>query len=546
MARNRSWTSETDVLVIGSGGAALVAALVAHDQGARVRLVERTDVIGGTTAVSGGGMYMPLHHHRSPDNSDTREDALDYVRAAAAGRVDDGRLVNFVDNAAAVLRYLEDKTPLRTEEFVMPDYQPYLPGSRPLGRGVEASLWDPSVLGPWARRIRPGHVFSAPALVGEFTQWGALLRPENARMDLIAERLERGLVATGNAMVGMLLKGCLDRGIDIQLETRATELIVDEGRLSGAYALQEDRPVQLAARAVVLACGGFEWDAGLCSTYLPGRMTHPNSPPYNEGDGLRMAMAVGADLDNMTEAWWFPSVAVPGELYAGRALARLSFPERHAPHSMIVNRRGERFVNEATNYNDMPKAFQSFDARTFGLANSPAWAIVDSRYRKTYTLLTLPPGSSDPDWLDQDVTLTGLASKVGIDPEGLRQGVARFNHLCELGRDLDFGRGENSYDQFMGDAFAPHPTLGAIEEPPFYAVPIHSGTMGTKGGPRVNVHGQILDVRGSPIPGLYGAGNAVGSMAGPANWGGGGTLGPALVEAWMAGRHAARSVAAGR
>jgi succinate dehydrogenase/fumarate reductase flavoprotein subunit len=535
----RNWQSETNVLVVGSGAAALVAAIAAHDHGARVRVVERSDLIGGTTAVSGGGMWIPLHHHVREAGPDTREAVLDYIRAASLGRSDDTRLVNFLDNAATILKYLEDNTPLRTEEFLMPDYRQEKPGSKPLGRCVEASLWDPAALGSCRTRIRPGHVFAAPALVGEFTQWSALLRPENAPMDLISERLERGLVATGNALVGMLLKGCLDRGISVEVGTRVVELIKDDGRLTGVYAERDGKPVQLGASVVVLACGGFEWNRRLRSAFLPGRIEHPNSPPFNKGDALLMAMQVGADLDNMTETWGFPSMVVPNETYEGAPLSRLCFAERHAPHSMIVNRRGRRFANEASNYNDMPKAFQAFDPTDFDHPNTPAWAIVDSRYRESYSLATIPPGAPDPEWLDRDTTLAGLAAKVGIDPDGLALGVGRFNELYQKRRDIDFGRGKSVYDQFMGDKSAPHLTLGSIEKPPFYAVPIYPGTMGTKGGPRINVDGQVIDVRGTAIPGLYGAGNSVAAMSGPANWGGGGTLGPAVVDGWMAGRHAA-------
>jgi len=317
------------------------------------------------------------------------------------------------------------------------------------------------------------------------------------------------------------------------------ELVTDEGRVVGVFGEQDGRATQLGAGAVILASGGFEWNPRLTNAYIPGRLTHPNSPPFNEGDALLMAMAVGADLDNMTEAWWFPSLEIPGHLYDGRTLAQLSFAERHAPHSIIVNRRGQRFVNEASNYNDMPKAFQAFDVNDFDYPNLPAWAIVDAQYRERYTLATLPAGSPDPDWLDRAGTLETLAEQVGIDPEGLAQGVARFNHLCDKGRDDDFHRGRSAYDQFMGDDQAPHRTLGRIEKPPFYAVRIHPGAMGTKGGPRTTVHGEVIDVRGATVPGLYGAGNAVAAISGPANWGGGGTLGPAVVDGWMAGRHAA-------
>jgi hypothetical protein len=248
-----------------------------------------------------------------------------------------------------------------------------------------------------------------------------------------------------------------------------------------------------------------------------------------------MAMEIGADLGNMTEAWWFPVVADPAESYDGRPLARLCFAERIAPHTMLVNRRGRRFVNESANYNDMSKAFHTFDPNDYGLANLPCWAVLDGQHRERYALGTSLPGTPDPGWVTRAATPAELAVKVGIDPEGLVAELARFNEFARAGKDPDFGRGESAYDRYLGDRDAPHPNLGTIEKPPFYAVPIHLGALGTKGGPRIDVRGRVLDVRERPIPGLYGAGNVVAGLSGPGYYGAGTTLAIAVTEGFVCG-----------
>jgi succinate dehydrogenase/fumarate reductase flavoprotein subunit len=354
-------------------------------------------------------------------------------------------------------------------------------------------------------------------------------------MDVIADRVQRGLVAGGGALVGMLLRGCLDRGIPIELNTRVRELVRDGRRVVGAVAEREGEALRLDAAAVLLATGGYEWNAELRATFLPGRMTHPASPPGLEGDGLRMAMEVGADLGNMTEAWWFPTIADPVETYDGQPLARLCFAERIAPHSMMVNRHGRRFVNEAANYNDMAKAFQYFDPNGYEYANQPCWAILDAQHRANYSLGTTLPGMPDPEWVTSDDTPEGLAAKVGIDAKGLVESLTRFNEFARAGEDPDFGRGESWYDRCTGDPQSPHSNLGTIEQPPFYAVPVHLGALGTKGGPKIDTQGRVLDVRGRAIPRLYGAGNVVAGLSGPGYYGAGTTLAIAVTEGFISG-----------
>lgn len=532
---------DADVVVVGSGGAALAAALAASDAGCTVTVVERSEAVGGTTAVSGGGVWMPRNHVSG--DGDSREEALTYMSRLAG---ETGLLPRFVDEGPTILAGLEKRTKLRFRRVSWPDYHPEMEGARKAGRMVEPALFDSSSLGPWAERLRRAPFLGLPLTLQESTvDWTPSYTPERYDAGEIRRRVKDGQVACGQALAAALLEGCLSRGIEPVLGTRAVELIVRGGAVAGVVVESDGRRAGLHARAVVLASGGYEWNPGFCSRFLPGHLTHPTSPPANEGDGLLMAMEVGADLANMNQAWWYPAGAVPGETYDGHQLARFLAVERTAPHSIIVDRFGQRFVNEAANYNDMQKAFLGFDANEAKARHLPCWIVFDQQYRSRYPVMTARPGTPDPGWLMADATLEGLAARAGIDPAGLSETVQRWNGFVMSGRDRDFGRGVSFYDRFHGDPNAAHPNLGTVERPPFFALPLYLGAVGTSGGPRIDETGAVQHVRDRPIPGLYGAGNVVASPAGPAYFGGGTTLGMALVWGHIAGTSAAGFVSSG-
>jgi succinate dehydrogenase/fumarate reductase flavoprotein subunit len=349
---------------------------------------------------------------------------------------------------------------------------------------------------------------------------------------------ERGF---GQAMVGRLLKACLARGIEPELSCEVTGLIRSNGRIDGVELADGSRIT--ARNGVVVASGGFEWDADLRQAFLRGPVTAPASPPTASGSGLRLAMAAGARLGNMTQAWWAPTLAPPGRTWAsGEQRAEPVLIERTVPHGLLVNRAGQRFCNEAANYSALAGAFHAFDPQSYDYLNIPAWLVFDAQYVARYPLGTRLPPAPIPDWVPRADTIVELAELIAVDPASLEATVSRFNTHARAGHDPDFQRGTSAYDHFYGDRSRSGTavTLGPIEQAPFYAARIEIGLLGTNGGPRTDAAARILGHDGTPIPGLYGAGNAIACPTGGIYAGAGGTLGPALTFGYIAGRTAAR------
>lgn len=527
------WDQEYDVVVLGSGAAGLTAALTAAAAGATVQVYEKAGTVGGTTAVSGGIAWIPAHN-RCPDRELTVEDALQYLRAQSFGSMDDALVDTFVRTGPSMLDFVEDHSGLRFEVATgFPDYQPELPGGQPTGgRSLSAAPFDLGQLGDWATRIT-----AFPA------DWSNVGFDAETRARLHAEVERAGdLCVAGTALIAGLLKGLLDLGVTPCTHSRATEIIVDSEGVAGVRIAGPEASMNIRARrGVILGTGGFEWDSVLVQAFLRGPMHGAVSPPNNTGDGLRMAMALGADLANMGEAWWVPIVRIPNDTIEGRQRSRSVRLERTRPRSIIVNQAGRRFVNEACDYNSMAGAFHYLDPRG-GYVNDRGWMVFDAIHLRNYGFLGIAPGQPVPDWFCESADLTELAAKTGIDAAGLARTVEQWNRNVVAGADPDFGRGSSAYDGYWGDDRATTPagkTLGPIDTAPYYAVPVHIGAMGTKGGPRTDRDGRVLHVNGKPIAGLFAAGNAMAGATGRAYGGAGGTIGPAMVFGYRAGYAAA-------
>ena len=460
------------------------------------------DRIGGTTALSGGNGWFPANRH-IPD--DTPEAALAYLRALSLGDADDGMLQVFTQEAGSVVERLERETPLAWQSIPYADYHAEFEGGREQGgRTLEPMPIDPPP--HVAAMVRDAPNVTAPVTYVELAT-GVIDR------ELIAERKARGTFTLGRALLAALLEGCLDAGVEVETGRRVQELP--------------------AADAVVIATGGFERDPQLARAFLRGPMLAPVGAPSARGDGLRLAMAAGAQLGSMSEAWWCPAAQLPGETIDGEPLSRLILTERARPGCLLVNGRGVRFVDEAQNYNDLGRALQNFEPTSFSFPNVPAWLVFDGRYRATYRLGPLSRRDPDPDWLERGETLAELAGRIDVPAAALEATVARFNEGARQGEDPDFGRGSLPYDRFIGD-------LGPLDDAPYFAFRVLPGCLGTKGGPKTDDAGRVLSImNGKPLPGLYAAGNAAASPFGLAYPGAGGTIGPAVVFGTRAGEAAA-------
>ena len=531
---DQKWDLEADVVVAGSGGAGLTAAILAHDNGANVVVIERSGKVGGTTAVSGGGLWVPMNGHMSEVGaSDSRDEALAYCLALTAGQAPDELVETFVDTAHVMVRYLEEHTPLKFSATEMPDYRAEEQGAKMGGRTLDPEMLLKSELGEWADKLRPSPLMFVPLKIEESLR--GMSQPKSIPVAVVVDRMKKGIVASGNALVGRLLKGCIERNITILLETRARTLVREGEAVVGLKAEQDGQPYSISAKGgVVLACGGFEWNEKLREEHLPVSVAGSCSPAENEGDGLAMALEAGAEIGNMDQAWIYPGGTVPSEEHEGRPVSRWIMAERTLPHTILVNKAGRRFANESQNYHDLGKSF--LDA-----ANLPCWAILDSQYRSKYPILTSMPGDPDPDWITKADSLEELAGVLGIDGGGLTSTVERWNEMVEQGKDADFGRGEGGYERWLGDPEAPHPNLGTIIEAPFYALPVFAHSAGTKGGPKTNAKGEVINAQGNAIPGLYAAGNVMANIAGPGYYGGGGTIGTAMTWGYLCGFNAAKA-----
>lgn len=522
----------------------MAAALAAHEAGAKVALIERFDRIGGTAAISGGVIWVADNpRQRAAGMSDSREEALAYFKALDHGDLVDDTLEAFVDRGPEALEFLENIGALSVSLLDgYPDYYLDRPGAKPEGgRALDHDLFALGYLGEWAGCITAIEEMK-PMMLRETPLGGGTGVVEPEEMQRRVANNERGF---GQAMVGRLLKACLDRGIEPMLGVETRELIRRGGRITGIKARKDGNEFELHAnQGVIIATGGFEWDEDKRQAFLRGPMDAPASPPTARGDGLSLAMANGTKLGNMTQAWWAPTLVTPDMPWpGGEQRAQPVLIERTVPHSIMVNRKGERFCNEAANYSALAGAFHAFDPQTYDYPNLPAWLIFDEDYVERYPIGPRLPGQPVPEWVLRAETLEELAAQLGLEAEALEATVERFNGFARDGHDPDFQRGTSAYDHFYGDRSREGTavTLGSIARAPFYAVEIRMGLLGTNGGPRTDGAARMLGHDGAPIAGLYGAGNAIACPTGGIYAGAGGTLGPALTFGYIAGRSAAQA-----
>jgi 3-oxosteroid 1-dehydrogenase len=540
--------AEFDVVVVGSGAAGMTAALTAAHHGLRVVVIEKTDRFGGSTARSGGGLWLPGNEVlRRAGVRDTPGQARAYLAFVAGGDVTPERQRALLEHGPAMLAFVRASTPV---DFAWvrgyADYYPEAPGGLAQGRSIEPVPLNGRVLGAELAHLNPAY---APAPNGiTITQadyrWLSL-GPRHPRAILASAKilgraartrlLGQPMLSLGQALAAGLRAGLVAKQVPVWLDTPMTGLRVTGGRVTGVEATRDDRPALIrAGRGVVLAAGGFERNEQMRRRYQrqPIGTQWTTGAAGNTGDAITAGEAAGAALDLMDDAWWGPAIPLSGGPY-------FCLAERSLPGCLLVNGAGQRFVNESAPYVDAVHAM--YEGHCAGNPHIPSWLITDQRYRDSYVFAGLPPRKPLPRrWyragaVHRAPTVAELAGQVGIDPAALAKTVTRFNEFAQAGRDDDFHRGDSAYDRYYGDPRRrPNPCLAPLEAPPFYAIKIVPGDLGTKGGLRTDERARVLRPDGTAIAGLYAAGNTSAAVMGHSYAGAGATIGPAMTFGYLA------------
>jgi 3-oxosteroid 1-dehydrogenase len=537
---------EYDVIVVGAGGAGMTAALAAKARhGLDTVVIEKSPYFGGSTSRSGGGVWVPGNYALSSagqvEPGDTEAAKL-YLASIVGDVVPADRRDTYIDRGAEVLNFVRDKTPVRLQWVPdYADYHPEAPGGRLKGRSVEPSPTDARMIGDELSRLHPPYT-KAPANTvvtqAEFRKMATGFRTIKGPITMIRVGL-RKIISTlrGQKLYGMgaalaigLRRGLMDAGVPVLYEHELTELIIEDGRAVGVRVSTPDGPAELRARrGVILGSGGFEHNQELRDKWQPApqNVEWSTGAASNTGAGLLAGIAAGAETDLLDEAWWGPTIMLPG-----RSWFLLS--ERNLPGSFFVNTDGRRYMNEALPYVEAVHEMQKEQS-------ADTWMVFDQTYRSRYIFAGITGQQPIPGrWLKEGFvvkadSIAGLAAKIGVPADNLAATVERFNGFALSGDDRDFHRGDSGYDQYYGDpTVKPNCTLAPVTKAPYYAVKIVPGDLGTKGGLVTDPAARVLRADGSVIEGLYAAGNVSSAVMGRTYAGPGATIGPAMVFGYLA------------
>ncbi|MGB3372939.1 MAG: 3-oxosteroid 1-dehydrogenase [Rhodococcus sp. (in: high G+C Gram-positive bacteria)] len=542
-------TQEYDIVVVGSGAGGMTAALTAAHRGLSVVVIEKSRHFGGSTARSGGGVWIPNNEALEADGvDDTPEAARDYLHAIIGDVVSKERIDTYLERGPEMLSFVLANSPLKMQWVPgYSDYYPEAPGGRVGGRSVEPTPFDASCLGTEVNNLEPDYGKAPLNVVLTQADYrtinllrrhpSGIARVMRVGMRWMAAKLTgKHLLGRGQALAAALRAGLQDINVPVLLDTPMVDLVVEGGRVRGVETA--DGHVLRAGLGVVIASGGFEHNEEMRKQYQrePIGTEWTVGAKANTGDGIRAGQKLGAAVDLMDDAWWGPSIPLTGGPW-------FCIAERTLPGGIMVNSSGKRFLNEAAPY---VEAVHSMYGGEYGVGdgpgeNIPTWMIIDQRYRDRYIFAGLQPKKRFPSrWLKAGVvvqadTISELAERTGIPPTELSATVKRFNGFARTGVDEDFGRGNSGYDKYYGDPTnKPNPSLGPIDKAPFYAVKMVPGDLGTKGGLLTDADARVLREDGSVVDGLYAVGNASAPVMGHTYAGPGATIGPAMTFGYLA------------
>ncbi|HZZ97460.1 MAG TPA: 3-oxosteroid 1-dehydrogenase [Jatrophihabitantaceae bacterium] len=544
---------EYDVVVVGSGAAGMAAALAAAKQGLSSVVIEKASCFGGSTARSGGGVWIPNNEVLRRDGvTDTPEAARTYLHSIVGEHVASERIDTYLDRGPEALSFLLANSPLRMQWVPhYSDYYPEAPGGRVGGRSIEPKPFDLKHLGTERAHLEPDYgksPLNVTVTQADFRWATLLMRHPRGVLRVLRIGLRwiwsmltgKDLVVRGQAFAAALRVGLERAGVPVLLNTALDDLQVSDRRVTGVVVTQDGRQRTIRARhGVVLGCGGFEHNEAMRKQYQrePIGSSWTVGAAANTGDGIVAGERLGAALDLMDDAWWGPSVPLTGGPW-------FCLAERTLPGGIMVNARGERFMNEALPY--VEATHRMYGGAEFGRGdgpgeNIPCWMVIDQRYRNRYVFAGVPPRRPFPGrWYKAGIiqrasTIGELAAKIGVGAAALERTVTTFNGHAKAGRDEQFGRGNSGYDRYYGDpTIKPNPCLSPIDKAPYYAITMVPGDLGTKGGLRTDTRARVLRADGSVIDGLYAAGNVSGTVMGHTYAGPGATIGPALTFGYLA------------
>jgi len=547
-----NWDYKTDVLIVGSGGGAMTAALVAKKAGLEVIVIEKTQYYGGSTALSGGGVWIPNNYLLEKNGiHDSLEKARTYMDNTVGDRVPSEFKEAYLVNAPEMIDWLRENTKLKF--LFVPNYSDYHPersGGIPKGRSLEAKPFN-------GRKLKQdlNHLNALPYDVPlgiSFTiteyhnlgmimstwvgKWTALKAGIRAIIGLM---IRYKLLTLGNALIGRLRKSMQDYDIPLWLNTPFEDLIIEKEKVVGVIAKKEGSVIRIKAEhGVILAAGGFPHNLEMREKYHPKPITTEWTAAHfgNTGDAILSGMKHGAAVDLMDDAWWGPSSTPPDEppfFHVG---------ERGYPGGIMVNKAGKRFTNESASY--VVVVHDMYEKHSEEIPHIPCHFIFDQRFKSKYMFGLIFPGMKFPEkyfesgYIKTADTLEELAKKIDVNTNNLGDTVEQFNEFAKTGKDQDFGKGDSAYDHYYGDPkVKPNPNLVPLEKPPFYAVEFVPGDLGTKGGLVTNEHAQVLREDGSIIDGLYAVGNSSSSVMGNSYPGPGATVGPSMTFGYVAAKH---------